>query len=152
MYCYHCIHACSVAQSCLTLCDPMDCNPPGSSVFGILQARMLECVAMPSFRGLLWPRNQTYVSCIAGRFFSVSLSQGSTRVLFLQRAGNYFGLCGPDSHYRTTELCHCLKVAAIVWKCTWLCFNKTLFMKQWHRFLGLQYYHSKSFCLNVSFS
>ena len=37
-----------VAQSCLTLCDPMDCSPPGSSVHGILQARMLEWVAMPS--------------------------------------------------------------------------------------------------------
>ena len=38
-------------QSCLTLCDPMDCSPPGSSVHGILQARILEWVAMPSFRG-----------------------------------------------------------------------------------------------------
>ena len=38
-------------QSCPTLCDPMDCNPPGSSVRGILQARILECVAMPSSRG-----------------------------------------------------------------------------------------------------
>ena len=40
-----------VAQSCLTLCDPMDCSPPGSSVHGILQARILEWVAMPSSRG-----------------------------------------------------------------------------------------------------
>ena len=39
-----------VAQSCLTLCDPMDCSPPGSSVHGILQARRLEWVAMPSSR------------------------------------------------------------------------------------------------------
>ena len=38
-------------QSCLTLCDPMDCSPPGSSVDGILQARILEWVAMPSSRG-----------------------------------------------------------------------------------------------------
>ena len=38
-------------QSCPTLCDPMDCNPPGSSVHGILRARILECVAMPSSRG-----------------------------------------------------------------------------------------------------
>jgi len=37
--------------SCLTLCDPMDCSPPGSSVHGILQARILEWVAMPSSRG-----------------------------------------------------------------------------------------------------
>ena len=40
------------AKSCPTLCDPMDCNPPGSSVYGILQARILERVAMPSSRGL----------------------------------------------------------------------------------------------------
>ena len=40
--------ACSAAQSCLTLCDPMDCSPPGSSVHGILQARILEWVAIPS--------------------------------------------------------------------------------------------------------
>ena len=40
-----------VAQSCLTLCDPKDCSPPGSSVHGIFQARLLEWVAMPSSRG-----------------------------------------------------------------------------------------------------
>ena len=38
-------------QSCPTLCNPMDCSPPGSSVHGILQARILERVAMPSSRG-----------------------------------------------------------------------------------------------------
>ena len=46
-----CVCMCSVAQSCLTLHDAMDCNPPGSSVYGILQARILEWVAMPSSRG-----------------------------------------------------------------------------------------------------
>ena len=40
-----------VTKSCLTLCNPMDCSPPGSSVLGILQARILEWVAMPSSRG-----------------------------------------------------------------------------------------------------
>ena len=43
--------ACSVAQSCLTLCDPKDCNLPGSSVHGMFQARMLEWVAVSSSRG-----------------------------------------------------------------------------------------------------
>ena len=47
---------CSVAGSCLALWDPMDCSPPGSSVRGILQARILEWVAMPSSRGSSWPR------------------------------------------------------------------------------------------------
>ena len=41
----------TLTQSCLTLCDPMDCSPPGSSVHGIFQARMLEWVAIPSSRG-----------------------------------------------------------------------------------------------------
>ena len=43
---------CLVAQLCPTICDSMDCNPPGSSVLWILQARILEWVAMPSFRGI----------------------------------------------------------------------------------------------------
>ena len=60
----------SVAQSCLTLCDPMDCNPPGFSVHGILQARILESVAIHLSRGSFWPRGWTRVSCIAGRFFT----------------------------------------------------------------------------------
>ena len=45
-----CMHGKSL-QSCPTLCDPMDCSPPGSSVQGILQARILEWVAMPCSRG-----------------------------------------------------------------------------------------------------
>ena len=45
-----------------TLCDPIDCSPPGSSVHGILQARILEWVAMPSSRGSSQPRNRTQVS------------------------------------------------------------------------------------------
>ena len=49
----------------------MDCSPPGSSIHGILQARILEWVAFPFSRGSSQPRNQTGVSCIAGRFFTV---------------------------------------------------------------------------------
>ena len=49
-------------QSCPTLCDPMDCRPPGSSVYGILQARILEWVAMPSSKGSSQPRDRTHVS------------------------------------------------------------------------------------------
>ena len=59
-----------VAQSCLSLCDPMYCSPTGFSVHGILQARILEWVAIPFSRGSSWPRDQTLVSCIAGRFFT----------------------------------------------------------------------------------
>ena len=49
---------------------PLDCSPPGSSVHGILQARILEWVAIPFFRGSSRPRDQTQVSCIAGGFFN----------------------------------------------------------------------------------
>ena len=61
----------SVAQSCPTLCDPMDCSPPGFSVHGILQARTLEWVAMPFSRGSSWPTDWTWVSPFVGRFFTV---------------------------------------------------------------------------------
>ena len=60
-----------VAQSCLTLCDPMDCSLPGSSVHGIFQARVLEWVAISFSRGSSGPRDQTRVSRIAGRRFTV---------------------------------------------------------------------------------
>ena len=67
-----CVSVCVlVAQLCLILCDPMDCSLPGSSVCGILQARILEWVAMPSSRASFWPRDWTCVSCIAGRFFTI---------------------------------------------------------------------------------
>ena len=58
-----CAHA-LVAPLCLTLCDPMDSSLPGSFVWGILQARILEWVAMPSSRGSSWPRDWTQVSCV----------------------------------------------------------------------------------------
>ena len=60
-----------VAQSCLTLCDPMDYSPPGSSVHGILWARILEKVAILFSRESSQRRDRTQVSCIAGRFFAV---------------------------------------------------------------------------------
>ena len=64
-----------VAQSCPTLWDPMDCSPPGSSVHGIFHARILEWFAISFSRGSSQPRDQTWVSCTAGRFFT----DGATR-------------------------------------------------------------------------
>ena len=60
-----------VAQSCPSVCDPMDCSLPGSSVHGILQARMLEWVAIPFYRESSQPRDRTQVSRIAARFFII---------------------------------------------------------------------------------
>ena len=61
----------SAAQSCLTLCDPMDRSPPGFSVHGILQARILEWVAVSFSRGSSRPRDRTWVSCIIERLFTL---------------------------------------------------------------------------------
>ena len=59
-----------VAQSCLTLCNLMDCSPPGSSVHGILQARIVEWVAVPFSRGSSQLKDRNQVSHIAGGFFT----------------------------------------------------------------------------------
>ena len=56
-----CMYA-KLLHLCLSLCDPMDCSPPGSSVQGSLQARILQWVAIPSSRGSSWPRDQAYIS------------------------------------------------------------------------------------------
>ena len=60
-----------VVQSCLTICGPMDCSHPGSSIHGIFQARILEWVAISFSKGCSWPRNQTQVSRTAGRLFTI---------------------------------------------------------------------------------
>ena len=56
-----CMHAWVHAQACPTLCNPMDYSPPGSSVHGVFQARILKWVAISSARGSFWPRNQTRI-------------------------------------------------------------------------------------------
>ena len=77
-------------QLCLSLCDPMDCSPPGSSIHGVSQARILEWVANPFSRGSFRPRDRTQVSGVAGRLFHLS-HQGSpsdsAELLLLQRLG-----------------------------------------------------------------
>ena len=73
-----------LAQSCPTLCDPMNCSPPGSSVHGILQARIMEWVAIAFSRGSSWPRGQTRVSHIAGKFVTI----WATRETWLTRGTN----------------------------------------------------------------
>ena len=60
-----------VAQLCLIPCDPMDCSLPGRSVHRIFQARILEWVAIFFSRGSSWPRDQTQVTYIAGRHFTI---------------------------------------------------------------------------------
>ena len=71
-----------VIQLCPTLCDPVDFSPPGSFVYGILQARILEWVAIPFSRGSSLPRDQTQVSHIAGGF--VTAEPPGNRLVGLQ--------------------------------------------------------------------
>ena len=69
--------SCSVTQSCPALCDSIDCSLPGSSVHGILQARILEWVAIPFSRGSSQPRDGTRVSCIGRQILHHLSHQGS---------------------------------------------------------------------------
>ena len=71
-----------VAQSCLTPWDCMDCSPLVSSVHGILQARILEWVAAPFSRRSSQPRDETWVSCITGRFFTVWATREALKGLY----------------------------------------------------------------------
>ena len=82
----------TVTQSCLTLCNPMDCSLPGSSVHGILQARILEWVPISFFRGSSWPRDWTQVFCIVGRFFKF----WATREYRINRDGWFYQWRGKE--------------------------------------------------------
>ena len=85
-------------QSCLTLYDPMDHSPPGSSVHRILQARILEWVAIPSSKGSSGPRDRTWVSYvlwIGGRFFTTSTLESPKNCTL-----------------RTSFKCHCVIIVA----------------------------------------
>ena len=84
-----CTMSCLVIQSCLTLCDPMNPSPPLS--MGILQARILEWVAMPSSKGSSQPRDQTQIFPIAGVFFTIWATREDRNVLKLQHSD----VCAP---------------------------------------------------------
>ena len=77
-----------VAESCPTLCDPVDCSLPGFSVHGILQARILEWVTISFSRGSSRPRDRTQVSRIGGRCFNLWATSGNTEL-----EGNWLFIC-----------------------------------------------------------
>ena len=75
----HNLHAAAECMlSHVRLCDPMDCNLPGSSIHGILQARVLGWVAICFSRGSSWSRDWTWISCFMGRLFMVWATRQST--------------------------------------------------------------------------
>ena len=96
-----------VAQLCVTLCDPMDCSLPGSSIHGIFQARVLEWVAITFSRESSWSSNQTQVSCIVGRRFTIWARKG-------HKVGIWINL---PNHYQTPPTdciqCHSLFLASM---------------------------------------
>ena len=72
-----------VTQSCLTLCDPMDCSLPGFSDHGIFQARVLEWVAISFSRESSQPRDQTWVSRIVGRCFTLWATREALKIIWI---------------------------------------------------------------------
>ena len=80
-----------VAQSCPTLCKPMGCSPPGSSVRGILQARTLEWGCHFLLQGSSRPTNWTRLSCIAGRRFTLWATRGSPQISIMPAVNTTYG-------------------------------------------------------------
>ena len=118
---YVCIWVCVlVAQSSLTLCDPMDYRPPGYSVLGILQAGILEWVAIPFSRRSSRPRDRIQVSYTAGRFFTIWATREAPhttvdRIRFHKGSyGCHFPLQGvfpaQGSHPHLLCLLHCKQI------------------------------------------
>ena len=79
--------AAAVIQLCLTLCHPMDCSPPGTSAHRLLQVRMMKWVAIPFSKGSSQPRDQTQVSHIAGRFFTLWATKKPPWSIYIWRIG-----------------------------------------------------------------
>ena len=125
-----------VAQSCPTLCDPIHCSPPGSSVHGLLQARIVEWVPFPFFRRYSQLREWTWVSCIAGRFFTMWATREYRYkwcVLFLLYfSSNLFSMfttwllrladpwCNVVGHHFLCGIVSLSTFMELVWKSRWL--------------------------------
>ena len=97
-------------QPCPTLCDPMGCSSPGSSVHGICQARVLEWVVISSTRGSSQPRDQTRVSRIAGRLYHLSHQGSLYSQLKIQKDD-----CGLNKIILSVSYCQCNILTQIWW-------------------------------------
>ena len=104
----------------------MDCSQPGSSVHGILQARILEWVAIPFFKGSFQPRDWIQVSCAAGRFFTIwatrealsfTVSQSSLKLMSIEpeMPSSYLTLCRPFSYGSRKNIQITLTTAQLPW-------------------------------------
>ena len=111
----------SVSCSVMSLCYAMDGNLPGSSVHGILLARTLEWVAIPFSRGSFWPRDRTWVSCVAGRFFIVWATRESPLILTF----NYFFSLSPTNCVNSMKAGYLSHSALFSWRSLHLVVNDT---------------------------
>ena len=124
-----------IIQSCLTLCDSMDCSPPSSSVHGILQAILEWVVSHSLLQEISWPRDQSQVSCIAGRFFAIWATKGVIIVLIQARDTARFHALPPKPFESCQTLClfH-IKALTFQWKpqekIRWNSFNNSLCVPQ----------------------
>ena len=112
-----------VAQSCLTLCNPLDFSLPGSSIHGIFQVRVMEWIAIFFSWGSSQPRHQTWVSCISGRHFTIWVTREAWVSLIFLRGSLVF----PVLLFSSISLHHKLKksflsLLAILWNSefTWV--------------------------------
>ena len=108
-------------NSCIRLfASSMDCSPPGSSVHGILQARILELAAFPFSRGSSPPRHWTWVSCFAGRFFTIWATREAPNLIILTFTITLFKvLCYVLNCFSHVQLFLTLKTVAHQLFCPW---------------------------------
>ena len=128
-----------VTQLCLTLCDPIDCSPPGSCVLGILLARILEWVAICFSRGSFWPRDRIQVSCLVGRFFTIKLRKCFSNVLCTSltfRYSNWFRMWSTPFH---------LFLRLFLFVCYGPCLKSSFNMLQ-HRFCFMPWFFGHKAC------
>ena len=123
-----CVRACVRVHAKLllsgpTLCNPMDCSPPGSSVHEILQAGILECVALPYSRGSSRPRAWTHIShgpAFTGKFFTAELPGMLAYVIYLLKTNLWFLII-----FKKKDLCvYCVKAVQTL---SHTCFSESIF-------------------------
>ena len=119
-----------IAQSCLTLCDPMDCGLPGFSIHGILQARILEWVTISFSRGSSRPKDRTWVSRIGGRRFNLWATRKDPVRELDPKCCNYFKIWRSQIKNifkkRGLAIWKCMMtygyIAEVILHCLWLIF------------------------------
>ena len=110
------MYCAKLLQACPAVCDPMDCSPPGSSVHGILQTRILEWVVMPSSSGSSQPRDWSHishVSCVGRKVLYHQCHLGNSYTCICTQI-MWFYACIHVYVYMKT---HCVQVYVYIWLC-----------------------------------